>query len=185
MFGGLGIWREGIFFALIDDNIMYFKVDAGSRPEYARLNSEPFSYQIVKQGVPNLKIIDSLWRVPDLVLDEPDMLFAWAQQAYEAARTRSEKPTRRSEVNDNSIHEFKSLSRKSLLLLREIGIASHQTLREVGTIDAYRQLKARYPKAVTLNLFWALYAVVSRVRLEDVTPDIKAQLKDLLEALSE
>jgi DNA transformation protein len=180
MFGGLGAWRDGVFFALIADDIVYFKVDADTRREYARLQSEAFSYRIVKYGVPNLKIIDSLWRVPDEILEDPETLALWAQKAFDIARSKPDKATAKAEAKANSAIEFKSLGRKYLPLLREIGIASSQALREAGAIAVYERLKAAHPKQAPLGLLWTLYAVANRIDPADITPDIKDHLKMLL-----
>ena len=181
MFGGLGAWRDGTFFALITDDIVYFKVDADTRREYANRQSEAFSYRIVKYGVPNLKIIDSLWRVPDEILDDPASLAIWAQKAFDIARSRSDKATAKGELKANSALEFKSLGRKYLPLLREIGIASSQALREAGSVAVYKRLKAVHPKQAPLSLLWTLYAVANRIEPADVTSDIKDHLKTLLD----
>ena len=171
-----------VLFALIADDIVYFKADADTRREYARLQSEAFSYRIVKYGVPNLKIIDSLWRVPDEILEEPETLAAWAQTAFEIARSKPDKATAKAEAKANSAPEFKSLGRKYLPLLREVGIASSQALRESGAVAVYKQLKSAYPKQAPLNLLWALYAVANRLEMADITPDIKDHLNTLLDA---
>ncbi len=183
MFGGLGAWRDGIFFALIIKDIVYFKVDATTRADYAALHSEAFSYEIVKYGVKNLKIIDGLWRVPDEILEEPDVLMQWAQKAWDIARLKPDKATAKISAKADSSYEFKNLGRKSLPLLRSVGISSKQQLDETGAIAAYHKLKARYPKEVSLNMLWALYAVVNRMDLKDVTPDIKDHLKSILTAV--
>jgi DNA transformation protein len=42
MFGGVGIYSQGVFFALIAEDRLYFKVDEATRPEFERLGMEPF-----------------------------------------------------------------------------------------------------------------------------------------------
>ena len=42
MFGGVGIYARGLFFALIAEDRLYFKVDDATRPEFERLGMEPF-----------------------------------------------------------------------------------------------------------------------------------------------
>jgi len=42
MFGGVGIYSQGLFFALIADDRLYFKVDNSTRPDFERLGMEPF-----------------------------------------------------------------------------------------------------------------------------------------------
>src|SRR5262245_59499379 len=42
MFGGVGIYSRGLFFALIAEGRLYFKVDDATRPDFERLDMEPF-----------------------------------------------------------------------------------------------------------------------------------------------
>src|SRR4030095_12717765 len=42
MFGGVGIYAQGSFFALIAEDRLYFKVDDRTRPDFERLGMEPF-----------------------------------------------------------------------------------------------------------------------------------------------
>lgn len=42
MFGGLGIYSADIFFALIDDDVLYLKVDDSTRGDFERAGSRPF-----------------------------------------------------------------------------------------------------------------------------------------------
>ena len=42
MFGGVGIYADGLFFALIDDDVLYFKVDDSNRPDFEEHGMGPF-----------------------------------------------------------------------------------------------------------------------------------------------
>src|SRR5215472_7017461 len=42
MFGGVGIYAQGSFFALIAEDRLYFKVDDASRPDFEQWGMEPF-----------------------------------------------------------------------------------------------------------------------------------------------
>jgi len=42
MFGGVGLYASGLFFGLIAEDRLYFKVDDTTRPEFERLGMEPF-----------------------------------------------------------------------------------------------------------------------------------------------
>jgi DNA transformation protein and related proteins len=42
MFGGVGIYSQGLFFALIAEDRLYFKVNDSTRPDFERLGMEPF-----------------------------------------------------------------------------------------------------------------------------------------------
>jgi DNA transformation protein len=42
MFGGVGIYSGDLFFALIDDDVLYFKADDENRPDFQAAGMEPF-----------------------------------------------------------------------------------------------------------------------------------------------
>ena len=42
MFGGVGLYADELFFALIDDDALYLKVDDETRPEFERRGLRPF-----------------------------------------------------------------------------------------------------------------------------------------------
>ena len=87
MFGGAGLYCDGLMFALVDDDVLYLKADAASRAEFEAEGLAAFSYA-TRDG---RNTIMSYWRAPDRVLDEPDEMLAWAGRALAAAR-RSVKP---------------------------------------------------------------------------------------------
>lgn len=80
MFGGQGIYRDGIMFALVADGELYFKADDQSADRFQSVGSEPFTYK--GKGKP---ITMSYWRLPDTALDDPEELRDWADLAYQAA----------------------------------------------------------------------------------------------------
>lgn len=82
MFGGFGIYKNGIFFALVANNILYFKVDDENKTNYAQYGSKPFSY-INK----NNKLVSmSYWEVPIDILENRDKLEEWVDNAVQAAK---------------------------------------------------------------------------------------------------
>jgi DNA transformation protein len=48
LFGGYGLFLDGLMFGLIADEVLYFKVDDGNRADFAAVGLLPFSYQ--RQG---------------------------------------------------------------------------------------------------------------------------------------
>lgn len=92
MFGGVGLFRNDVMFALVVDDVPYFKVGEGNRPAFAAAGSEPFSYA-TKHG---RHVLTSYWRVPDAVLDDEAELLGWARLAVDAAFDAAEaKPKRK------------------------------------------------------------------------------------------
>ncbi len=81
MFGGFGVYLDGVMFGLIGWNTLHFKVDDGNRAEYEAAGMAPFTYQ-----GRNRPIRMSYWQVPETVFDDPVELAQWAARAHEAAR---------------------------------------------------------------------------------------------------
>lgn len=77
MFGGYGIYKEGIIFGLIVQNMLYFKVDESNRSDYEEHESVPFSYD-TKKGK---KVLTSYWEVPQTILEEFSSLETWIEKS--------------------------------------------------------------------------------------------------------
>jgi DNA transformation protein and related proteins len=91
MFGGVGLYLDGLFFALIDDDTLYFKADDASRKRYEAAGSRPFCPDPLR---PEQSM--GYWQVPAEVLEVPDELVVWAREAVGAALAkRSKLSTRR------------------------------------------------------------------------------------------
>jgi DNA transformation protein len=88
MFGGVGIYSEGIFFALISsEGPLYFRVGDSNRPDFEKAGSEPFQpYSRVKSRARERTTMP-YWLVPEKVLAKPATLRRWAEKALDAART--------------------------------------------------------------------------------------------------
>jgi DNA transformation protein and related proteins len=80
IFGGVGIYAGDVFFALIDDDILYFKVDDSTRPEFEARGMTPFR-PYGEDGE-----VMQYYRVPDDLLEDAEVLGEWADQAILAAR---------------------------------------------------------------------------------------------------
>ena len=82
MFGKTGVFCDGVMFAVVTDNTLYFRVDDDNRVVFKEAESSPpLNYQ--KQG----RAIDlAFWRAPERLFDEPDELLAWGRAALAAAR---------------------------------------------------------------------------------------------------
>jgi DNA transformation protein len=87
MFGGAGIYRDGVMFALIADEALYFKADELTKPEFEVEGLMPFTYA-TKNGANTTM---SYWRAPERCLDDPQEMVEWARKAWEAA-LRARKP---------------------------------------------------------------------------------------------
>lgn len=80
-FGGTGISRDTVQFAMIMKNTLYFVVDDTTRPAYAQAGMQPFSYS-TKKGQIQVK---RYFEVPDDVLTDAEQLRQWAKEAIRVA----------------------------------------------------------------------------------------------------
>ena len=81
MFGGYGLYKNGIIFGIVVDDEVYFKVDGTNQAQYEELDSEPFSYE--KNGK-SVKL--SYWKVPLEVLENEELLERWLEHSYNISR---------------------------------------------------------------------------------------------------
>ena len=85
MFGGHGVYAEGLCFAVESGGEVFLKVDARSQPDFSAAGSSPFIY--MARGKP---MRTSYWRLPGEAHDEADELRRWAAFGLEAARRAAE-----------------------------------------------------------------------------------------------
>jgi DNA transformation protein len=81
MFGGAGIYSDGIIFALIIKDTLYFKADAVSQTDFIAEGLNPFEYKGKSGKAVNL----GYWRAPERCLDDPAEMAIWAEKAHAAA----------------------------------------------------------------------------------------------------
>jgi DNA transformation protein and related proteins len=81
VFGGYGVYAEGLCFAVSSDREGFLKADAESRASFSAGGWSPFTR--VAKGKP---VATSYWRLPAIAHDEADELRRWASLGLEAAR---------------------------------------------------------------------------------------------------
>lgn len=81
MFGGAGLYCGPHFFAIVDDDVLYFKVDASNRGDYEAAGMEPFTYT-TNRGT----TVMNFYEVPSDILEDSDALCAWARKAVAVAQ---------------------------------------------------------------------------------------------------
>lgn len=86
MFGGSGIYADGLMFALESGGALYLKADEAFGVMLERRGSAPFSYEARGQR----RTIASFWRVPEEALDDGEELASLSRRALEVARTVAE-----------------------------------------------------------------------------------------------
>lgn len=80
MFGGAGLFLEGVMFALISERVLYFKVDAHSLADYEAEGLPAFEYP---RGGKQIRL--SYRQAPEQCMDDSEAMLDWANRAYAAA----------------------------------------------------------------------------------------------------
>ena len=81
MFGGHGVFHDGLMIGLVADNTLYLKVDAQTIPQFAERGLGPFEY-----GKAGKRMAMSYYQAPEETLEDPEEMRRWAGLAFAAAR---------------------------------------------------------------------------------------------------
>ena len=81
MFGGAGVYADGVMFALIADDTLYLKADASTQAAFEAEGLPRFGYE-----ARNKRIDLPYWRAPERLLDDADEMTEWAGAALAVAR---------------------------------------------------------------------------------------------------
>lgn len=79
MFGGVGIYSEEYFFALIAEDRLYLKVNDSNRSDFEAAEMESFRPYGDGRAM-------QYWEVPVSVLEDADVLRVWAEKAIAVAK---------------------------------------------------------------------------------------------------
>lgn len=81
MFGGLGIFRYGVMFGLVADELLYLKVDRLNQPDFEAEGCDAFVYTAKGK-----RTTMSYRQLPERLYDEPEEFTTWALAASAAAQ---------------------------------------------------------------------------------------------------
>jgi DNA transformation protein len=83
MFGGAGVFKDGLMFALLSDDVIYLKTDAALRAVLEAEGCAPFLWTRPSDG----KVTDMGYvSLPPDAMDEPDLASDWGRKAFDVAR---------------------------------------------------------------------------------------------------
>ncbi len=80
MFGGYGIYKSDLMFAIIVDNELYFKADSNTTEYFKSEGSRPFTYNSKGKTISM-----SYFLVLPEALEDEDLLQRWFDMAYKSA----------------------------------------------------------------------------------------------------
>jgi DNA transformation protein and related proteins len=80
MFGGYGIYQDGVIFALICEGQLYFKVDKNNQDYFQQHNAVQFTYN------KGSKIVGmSYWQLPEAIMNNTNELNIWVQRSVQVS----------------------------------------------------------------------------------------------------
>lgn len=85
MFGGVGLYSDGVFFGIIDNDTVFFKTDDNTRETYVARGSQPF-----RPYKDRPEVSMSYFQVPADVLEDTDEFVPWARAAVRAGAASAE-----------------------------------------------------------------------------------------------
>jgi DNA transformation protein len=86
MFGGVGVYRGDVFFAIVDNDTVFFKVDDASAEAYKDAGMPPF-----RPYPDRPEASMGYFQVPAGVLEDRNELVRWAERAVEVGRSNRRK----------------------------------------------------------------------------------------------
>ncbi|WP_290902351.1 TfoX/Sxy family DNA transformation protein [Aquabacterium sp.] len=204
MFGGHGLYLDGLMFALLVDARFFVKVDAETLPVFEAERCPPFVFEAKGR-----RVALTYHEAPLEALDQPDVAVRWARLGVEAAqraavrkgprgkrgstvgagdslaRPSGRKPSQGSGAaqwlsHASGLEALPNLGPRSVQMLTQAGIHSVAQLRDLGAVRAYVQVRAACDGA-SLNLLWALEGGLSNRPWQVVARDDRASLLMALE----
>jgi DNA transformation protein len=88
MFGGVGIYHEGLMFALVGNEKFCLKADDSNRADFEAYGMRAFLSDENTKGLP-------YWEVPVEIMEDREVLADWAHKAYQVAVQAKKKPKKR------------------------------------------------------------------------------------------
>ena len=83
LFGGKGIYFDGVIVAIVQRGELLVKADEQSAPDFEAAGCKQWTYIGKRHG----KLVAMpYWSIPDSAFDDPDEMTVWARRAYEAGR---------------------------------------------------------------------------------------------------
>jgi len=93
MFGGYGVYHDGLMFALVADETLYLKADAENAKFFEEQGLAQFAYQ--REG----KMAKmSYYQAPAEFMEDREQASVWARRSYDAAR-RAQRKKRKSKTD--------------------------------------------------------------------------------------
>jgi DNA transformation protein len=115
MFSGFGVYAEDVCFAVFLRGELFLKANPAAVARFEAEGSTPFSYSQTRSG--KVIQVNSWWRLPARLYDEPEELADWSRAAVAVAhalkaRKKSAKPKSNQKKSTRAASPKRKLNRK-------------------------------------------------------------------------
>jgi DNA transformation protein len=87
MFGGAALYRSGVGFGILDDDVFFIKADKAFGAELQGQGCKPWIYSVAKDG--SVRDI-AYWSLPDTAADDGDEAVRLVRRSFDVARIAAE-----------------------------------------------------------------------------------------------
>jgi DNA transformation protein len=165
MFGAIGLYYQQRFFAIFEDDRLYFKRGQHTAALFDEYDLPQFTYP-TKQGLRTLEY----YEVPESVLHDFNELKRWIELAAANSIPKAQLPSKPTQLLN--------LGPKSKQWLAKIGLHTLEDLKAIGARTAYdRVVAAGHP--ANLNLLYGLIGAVQNRHWREVAIEIREEEKEL------
>jgi DNA transformation protein and related proteins len=96
MFGGAGLYSQGVMFAALMDEAIYLKADEALKRDLAAEGASPWIYTYPQGPKAGVSMEMGYMSLPESALDDPGAACAWARRAVDVAlKAQTAKPAKR------------------------------------------------------------------------------------------
>ena len=85
MFGGHGVYFDGLIIGIVIDDALYLKTDDQTRANFEVAGCTPFVFTSAQSRGQQQPVTTSYWSLPDDAMESPQAMLPWAKLAFEAA----------------------------------------------------------------------------------------------------
>jgi len=184
MFGGVGLYLDGVFFGLVAEGVLYFKVDAATIEDYRAAGMPAFRPYADRPAVEL-----GYREVPLEVQEDRARFLEWARRALAAAarrdaarRPRSARPATGKGGRGPAarrappLTSLPNIGPRSAAWLAAVGIHDRAALERLGSVRAYRKVLESGARP-GLNLLYALDGAQLDLRWDRLPEAVKANLR--------
>ncbi len=153
MFGGFGIFCDGVMFALVINDALHLRATEKNESKFKELGLEPYRYS--KRGFP---IVTKYFAVPQTWWTQTETLMDYAKQSLKSA---TKDQIEKKNAAPSRIKDLPNLRLTTERLLKKAGIDTVEKLYKQGSLAAFRALQSTHSRSISLDLLWAIEGAIS------------------------